>query len=110
LGAGKTSEFGPEPTSHDVRWGSVTYWNAYVANVEMHGKGTFFDPRLNDQARFSIAATANLGDVHHEVDRVTPKLAALLGPSRFVFFLSYSSSLRMRFRPASSVTVCSSFS
>src|SRR4029079_9132364 len=29
-------------------WGSVTYWNAFVANVEMHGKGTFFDPRLDD--------------------------------------------------------------
>src|SRR5579864_6785861 len=28
-------------------WGSVTYWNAFVANLEMHGKGTFFDPRLN---------------------------------------------------------------
>ena len=25
-------------------WGSVTYWNAFVANLEMHGKGTFFDP------------------------------------------------------------------
>jgi len=22
-------------------WGSVTYWNAFVANLEMHGKGTF---------------------------------------------------------------------
>jgi hypothetical protein len=29
-------------------WGSVTYWNALVANPEMHGEGTFFDPRLND--------------------------------------------------------------
>ena len=24
-------------------WGSVTHWNAFVANLEMHGKGTFFD-------------------------------------------------------------------
>ena len=24
----------------------VTYWNAFVANLEMHGQGTFFDPRL----------------------------------------------------------------
>jgi hypothetical protein len=23
-------------------WGSVTHWNAYVANLEMHGKGRFF--------------------------------------------------------------------
>ena len=29
-------------------WGSVTHWNAFVANLEMHGKGTFFDPRLDD--------------------------------------------------------------
>jgi hypothetical protein len=27
-------------------WGSVTHWNGFVANLEMHGKGTFFDPRL----------------------------------------------------------------
>ena len=26
-------------------WGSVTHWNAFVANLEMHGKGTFFDPK-----------------------------------------------------------------
>jgi hypothetical protein len=25
-------------------WGSVTHWNAFVANLEMHGKGTFYDP------------------------------------------------------------------
>lgn len=29
-------------------FGSTTYWNALVANLEMHGKGTFYDPRLND--------------------------------------------------------------
>jgi hypothetical protein len=33
-------------------WGSVTYWNAFVANLEMHGKGTFFGPRLNDAVQF----------------------------------------------------------
>ena len=33
-------------------WGSVTHWNAFVANLEMHGKGTFFDPRLNDAGQF----------------------------------------------------------
>src|SRR5688572_4719423 len=26
-------------------WGSVTHWNALVANLEMHGQGTFYDPR-----------------------------------------------------------------
>jgi hypothetical protein len=29
-------------------WGSISYWNAFVANLEMHGKGNFSDPRLND--------------------------------------------------------------
>src|SRR5215218_10602958 len=29
-------------------WGSITYWNAFVANLEMHGQGNFFDPRLDD--------------------------------------------------------------
>src|SRR4029079_15318837 len=24
-------------------WGTVTYWNAFVANLEMHGQGTFSD-------------------------------------------------------------------
>jgi hypothetical protein len=58
-------------------WGSVTYWNAFVANLEMHGKGTFFDPRLNDAARFPIAARAGFADVRNTPDLITPKLAAL---------------------------------
>src|SRR5262249_41232838 len=32
-------------------WGTVTYWNAFVANLEMHGQGPFFDPRLDDAAQ-----------------------------------------------------------
>ena len=39
-----------------IGWGSVPHWNAFVANLEMHGKGRFFDPRLNDAAQFPIAA------------------------------------------------------
>jgi cytochrome c peroxidase len=58
-------------------WGSVTHWNAFVANLEMHGKGTFFDPRLNDQAQFPIAAKAGFGNVRNNPDLITPKLAAL---------------------------------
>jgi hypothetical protein len=58
-------------------WGSVTYWNAFVANLEMHGKGTFFDPRLNDAARFPIAARAGFANVRNTPDLITPKLAAL---------------------------------
>ena len=58
-------------------WGSVTHWNAFVANLEMHGKGTFYDPRLNDPAQFPIASRAGLGNVRNDPDLITPKLAAL---------------------------------
>src|SRR5205823_10212424 len=57
-------------------WGSVTYWNAYVANNEMYGQGTFFDPRL-DEKKFPIAARAGFGHKHVPDDQVTSKLAAL---------------------------------
>lgn len=58
-------------------WGSVTHWNGFVANLEMQGKGTFYDPRLNDAAKFPIAAVAGFGDVRKSPDLVTPKLASL---------------------------------
>jgi hypothetical protein len=58
-------------------WGSVTHWNGFVANLEMHGVGTFYDPRLNDPARFPIAAANGFGDVRNTPDRITPKLAGL---------------------------------
>lgn len=58
-------------------WGSVTYWNAFVANLEMHGQGTFYDPRLADAERFPIAAANGFDDVRNTPDLITPKLAAL---------------------------------
>jgi hypothetical protein len=58
-------------------WGGVAHWNALVANLEMHGQGTFYDPRLNDAARFPIAARAGFADVRADEDRVTPLLPAL---------------------------------
>jgi hypothetical protein len=58
-------------------WGSVTHWNAFVANLEMHGKGTFYDPRLNDAGQFPIASRAGFGNIRNEPDLITPKLAAL---------------------------------
>jgi hypothetical protein len=58
-------------------WGSVTHWNAFVANLEMHGKGTFYDPRLADPAQFPVAAGAGFGNVRTTPDLITPKLAAL---------------------------------
>lgn len=58
-------------------WGSVTYWNAFVANLEMHGKGNFYDPRLDDADQFPVAAKAGFGRVTNSTDLITPKLAAL---------------------------------
>ncbi len=61
-------------------WGSVPYWNALVANLEMHGKGRFFDPRLNDRAKFPIAAANGFADLEHiapDDDKISSKLPAL---------------------------------
>lgn len=58
-------------------WGSVTHWNAFVAVLEMQGKGTFYDPRLNDSAKFPIAAANGFANVRPDEDLVTPKLASL---------------------------------
>lgn len=66
-------------------WGSVPHWNAFVATLEMHGAGRFWDPRLNDGAQFPIAASHGFGDlrlpngqyVSPDDDQVTSKLQAL---------------------------------
>jgi mono/diheme cytochrome c family protein len=58
-------------------WGSVTHWNAFVANLEMHGQGTFYDPRLNDAEQFPIAAREGFGNVRSKPDLITKRLAAL---------------------------------
>ena len=58
-------------------WGSTTHWNALVSTLEMHGQGTFYDPRLNDMEKFPIAAKNNMGNLRPAVDMTTPKLADL---------------------------------
>lgn len=58
-------------------FGSVPYWNAYVAATEMHGSGTFFDARLNDQSQYPVAARSGSGNTRGTPDLVTAKLAAL---------------------------------
>jgi hypothetical protein len=60
-------------------WGTVTYWNAFVAVNAMHGIGTFFDARFDNAAQFPIAARAGLGHVSTapDSDQVTSKLPAL---------------------------------
>jgi hypothetical protein len=60
-------------------WGTVTYWNAFVAINELHGIGTFFDERFDDANQFPIAAAARLGHISTDPDHdlVTSKLPAL---------------------------------
>jgi len=61
-------------------WGTVSYWNAFVAALEMRGIGRFFDPRLNNAAKFPIAAANGFADLPHippEQDRITGKLPEL---------------------------------
>ena len=62
-------------------WGSIPHWNAFVANLEMHGVGRFWDPRLNDASQFPIAAANGFGNLNPNLsaddDRITPKVAGL---------------------------------
>ena len=58
-------------------WGTVSYWNAYVANLEMHGLGNFYDPRLDDAAKYPVAARTRQGHKQDADDRITAKLPAL---------------------------------
>ncbi|MGZ4354630.1 MAG: hypothetical protein ACXVZL_04880 [Gaiellaceae bacterium] len=58
-------------------WGSVTYWNAFVANLEMHGIGNFTDARLDNAAKFPIAAKNGFGHVRNSQDLISSKLPAL---------------------------------
>jgi hypothetical protein len=58
-------------------WGNVTYWNAYVANLELSGQGNFYDPRLMNATQFPVAAKAGFGNKRSDSDYVSSKLAAL---------------------------------
>ena len=58
-------------------WGTVSYWNAFVGNLELQGQGTFFDARLNDPKKYPVAARAGFGNKRSNHDMVTAKLAAL---------------------------------
>jgi mono/diheme cytochrome c family protein len=58
-------------------WGDVTYWNAFVANLEMHGQGVFFDTRLDNKDQYPVAAKAKMGHKHDAKDMITSKLPAL---------------------------------
>jgi len=58
-------------------WGPISYWNAFVANLEMHGKGNFSDPRLNDPIKYPIAVENGFYNVTNNPDLITSKLPAL---------------------------------
>jgi cytochrome c5 len=58
-------------------WGSTTEWNAFVANLEMHGSGTLYDPRLKNAAQFPISTRAGFNNVRNTPDYITSELAAL---------------------------------
>ena len=58
-------------------WGTVTYWNAYVANTQMYGKGTFLDSRLDNAKQYPVAAKAGWGRKRDATDLITAKLPAL---------------------------------
>jgi len=58
-------------------FGSVPYWNAFVAVTEMHGSGVYVDARLKDAAQFPVAARSGSWDTRGTPDKVTAKLAAL---------------------------------
>lgn len=58
-------------------WGDISYWNAFVANLEMHGKGNFLDPRLNNPEKYPIAVENHFYSVTNDPDLITSKLPAL---------------------------------
>lgn len=58
-------------------YGSVPYWNAYVAVTQMHGSGTFFDARFNNKDQYPVSAKSGSGNTRGTPDLVTSKLAAL---------------------------------
>lgn len=62
-------------------WGSIPYWNALVANLEMGGVGRFFDPRLADPKKFPIAAANGFANknpgLSPDDDRILRKLGSL---------------------------------
>ena len=52
-------------------WGDVTYWNAYVANTELHGKGVFYDRRLSDAKKYPVSARTGGWQVRNSPDLIT---------------------------------------
>jgi mono/diheme cytochrome c family protein len=62
-------------------WGSITQWNAFVAVLEMHGQGNYTDSRLDDAAKFPVAAANKFG--HIAVPAASDQVSSKLGPLEF---------------------------
>ena len=58
-------------------WGDITYWNAFVGTLQMRGKGSFSDPRLNNPEKYPIAVENGFYNVVNNPDLLTSKLPAL---------------------------------
>jgi hypothetical protein len=58
-------------------WGNIPYWNAYVANLELNGRGNFLDARLDNAQQYPVAAKARLGHRQNSPDMVSSHMAAL---------------------------------
>jgi hypothetical protein len=58
-------------------FGSLTYWNAYVAGTQMHGAATFFDARFNAKDRYPVSVKSGSWNTRNTPDKTTAKLAAL---------------------------------
>src|SRR5688572_5974858 len=58
-------------------WGGVPYWNAYVANTQMMGHGTFVDRRLANREKFPVVERSGYDNKRDKEDKITAKLPAL---------------------------------
>lgn len=58
-------------------WGTTTYWNAYVANLELLGQGTFYDRRLMNAEQYPVAVRNGFGNKRSDVDLISSKLGSL---------------------------------
>src|SRR3970040_483427 len=58
-------------------FGSVPYWNAYVATTQMHGSGTFVHRRFDTKEQFPVSAKSGSGNTRGTPDLTSSKLAAL---------------------------------
>jgi hypothetical protein len=58
-------------------WGTISYWNAFVANLELNGRGSFLDARLDNAQQYPVAAKARLGHKQNGPDMVTSHLGPL---------------------------------